>query len=226
MSETLSSVNVLTFLHDLFTVVWVGGMIALALGMLPALRRSVGIGPQMQATVNAFQRRYRWVVLVCIVGLAWTGVFLSRRSPEFHAWFSWDDTYSMVLSLKHVLVIVMVLIVALRLVLTGREKPRQGASPSGGAGARHDVPVNRGTGPREGVPVGEGADRSEGTPVSGGAAVPESALGRGGSPSRPSAAAPQPSRAARAAMALLFVNAALGIVVLFLSAATATLSAG
>ena len=35
-----------TFLHDLFTAVWVGGLIALGLVVLPAARTAFGIAPQ------------------------------------------------------------------------------------------------------------------------------------------------------------------------------------
>jgi putative copper export protein len=164
-------VSVVTFLHDLFTVVWIGGMITLGLGMIPAVRATLGMGSQTQQIVNAFQRRYRWFAYVCIGGLGVTGVLLSRRSPEFQSWFTWADTYSVLLSLKHLLVIVMVVIVIVRSALMAQKAP------------------------------------------SGPPALP-----------RPGTPRPAPGRRARAAMLLLSANIAIGVAVLFLSAATATLS--
>lgn len=172
MAENMWIVSVVTFLHDLFTVVWIGGMIALGLGMLPALRRSLGMGPQMRLTVSAFQERFRWFAYVSIVGLLVTGVLLSRHSPEFRSWFSWADSYSVLLSLKHLLVIVMVVIVIVRSVFMTQKAPQSpGLTPGQTAGP------------------------------------------------------PRPGRRARISMLLLFVNIAFGVAVLFLSAATATLSA-
>ena len=172
MTEELWVVTVVTFLHALFTVVWIGGMIALGLGMIPAVRASLGMSPQTQQIVNAFQSRFRWFAYVCIAGLLVTGVLLSRRSPEFQSWFAWADTYSVLLSLKHLLVIVMVVAVIVRSVLMAQTAP-------------------------------------SGTPA----------------PPAPGAARPQPSGKAHAAALLLFTNIVLGVAVLFLSAATATLSA-
>jgi len=172
--ENLWIVSVVAFLHDLFTVVWIGGMITLALGMVPAIRASLGMGPQAHQIVNAFQSRFRWVAYACVAGLVVTGILLSRRSPEFQSWFAWADTYSVLLSLKHLLVIVMVVVVIARSVLMAQNAPA-------------------------GVP-----------------ALP-----------RPGAAArPQPGGRARVAMLLLFTNIVLGVAVLFLSAATATLGTG
>jgi len=172
MAESTWMITIASFLHDLFTVVWIGGMIALGLGVLPAVRRSLGLGPQMQLTVSAFQERFRWFAYVCIVGLVATGVLLSRNSPGFRSWFSWADSYSVLLSLKHLLVIIMVVIVIVRSVFMTRKTPQ----------------------------------------------------GTGLTPGR-TAGPPRPSRRARISMLLLFVNIVLGVVVLFFSAATATMSA-
>lgn len=171
MPEKMWVVTTMLFFHDLFTVVWVGGMIALGIGMVPAVRRVLGMGPQMQKVVSAFQNRFRWFTYICVVGLAVTGVLLARRSPEFQSFFAWGDTYSVLLSVKHILVIVMVLIVIVRSVFLAQRMP-EGAS----------------------VPM------------------------------RPHAGPVQPNARLRLAMLLLFVNIALGVAVLFLSAATTTLS--
>ena len=172
MPEKMWVVTTVLFFHDLFTVAWIGGMIALGLGMVPALRRAFGIGPQAQRMVSAFQNRFRWFTYICIVGLAVTGVLLARRSPEFQSFFAWGDTYSVLLSLKHILVIVMVLIVIARSVFLAPRVP-EGAS----------------------VPM------------------------------RPHDGSVRPSTRVRLAMLLLLVNIVFGVGVLFLGAATTTLSA-
>ncbi|MBN2205583.1 MAG: CopD family protein [Thermoleophilia bacterium] len=136
MPENLWILSAVTFLHDLFTVVWIGGMVTLGLGMIPAVRTSLGMGPQMHQIVSAFQSRFRWVAYVCIAGLVVTGVLLSRRSPEFQSWFAWADTYSVLLSLKHLLVIVMVVIVIVRSVLMAQTAPLGMPAPPSPVAAR------------------------------------------------------------------------------------------
>lgn len=184
MPEKMWAITTILFLHDLFTVVWVGGMIALGLGVIPTLRRALGVGPQMQRLVAAFQDRYRWFAYVCIAGLVITGILQSQRSSEFQSFFAWSDTYSLLLSLKHVLIIIMVVIVIARSVFLGPRVP-SGAPAPAGAAARSGAPVP---------------------------------------PQQPQAPGSRLSTQMRLSVLLLMINIALGVAVLFLSAATATFS--
>ncbi len=131
MPENTWVVTTVLFFHDLFTVVWIGGMITLGLGMVPVLRRTLGSGPQAQMIISAFQNRFRWFTSICVVGLVVTGVLLARRNPGFTSFFAWDDSYSALLSLKHILVIVMVLIVVARSVFLTPRVPAGSLGPMG-----------------------------------------------------------------------------------------------
>lgn len=102
------------FLHDFFTVVWVGGLFALALVVLPTALRTWGRGPETRGLMDAIQRRLSPLVYGSIVGLAVTGALLARRSPVYGGLFSFADPYSAVLSLKHLVVLLMVAIALLR----------------------------------------------------------------------------------------------------------------
>jgi len=67
-----------TFLHDLFTVVWMGGLIVTVITYLPLLYKTLGPGQQMKQFMRAFQRQQgRWVH-VCMVGLIVTGVLMGN----------------------------------------------------------------------------------------------------------------------------------------------------
>jgi len=109
-----------TFLHDLFTAAWVGGMLTLVISVLPAARDALGKGPVMKRLVDAIQKRLSVVVYVSIVGLAVTGMLLSNRSAAFQGLFSVGNTFSAVLAAKHVLVIAMVAIALVRSLALGR----------------------------------------------------------------------------------------------------------
>jgi uncharacterized membrane protein len=114
MYDNIILMTVVRFLHDLATAVWIGGLIAMGLAVLPALKKKLGVGPQTRQLSQAVQGRLRALTLSSIAVLLITGVLMSRRNPQFHGLLSWDNPYSAVLSLKHLLVIGMVLVTAIR----------------------------------------------------------------------------------------------------------------
>lgn len=109
-----------TFLHDLFTAAWIGGMISLGLVTLPALRGALGPGPQVQGLGQAIYRRLRVVARVSIVGLLVTGLLLSRRAPGWQGLFVAGNRYASALAAKHVVVVLMVIIALVRGLLMQR----------------------------------------------------------------------------------------------------------
>ena len=109
------------FLHDLFTVLWIGGILFMALVMMPAMRtaRTAGGGPAGGAQVplatlmNTVQSRLAVVSIVSLVGLVVTGILLTRRSAA-GALLRFDTAYAAVLSVKRLLMIVLVVASLLR----------------------------------------------------------------------------------------------------------------
>lgn len=194
MSNQELAPAVIIFFHDLFTVMWIGGLITLGLIVLPSARKALGTGPQMQRLMATIQDRLRWFIYASIVGLVLTGILLARRSGQFQGFFSWGDTYSFALSLKHVFVLAMVAVALTRSLFLKQSTPgdrEPGLSPH-----RNSAETN----------VNVLAEASP-TP---GASPAQTVPGSG----------PQPPMAARASMVLLYVNVAFGLVVLFLSALT------
>lgn len=111
-----------TFLHDLFTAVWIGGLITLGVTVLPSARKVLGMGPQTKKLMDTIQRRLSVLVYVSIVGLVLTGLLLSNRSPAFQGLFRFSNAYSTVLSLKHVLVLAMIAVALIRSLALGRQR--------------------------------------------------------------------------------------------------------
>ena len=120
---------VVTFLHDLFTAIWVGGLITLGITILPSARRVLGAGPQTRKLMDAIQKRLSVLVYVSIVGLAVTGILLGNRSPAFQGLLRFGNAYSAMLALKHILVLAMVAVALIRSLALGRgrgpQKPAQ-----------------------------------------------------------------------------------------------------
>jgi putative copper export protein len=114
---------VMTFLHDLFTAAWIGGLLTLVLSVLPAARKLLG-KQETQRLMDAIQDRLSIVVYVSMVGLAATGMLLSNRSPNFAGLFGFGTPYATVLSLKHLAMVAMVAVALVRsLVLPRMKRP-------------------------------------------------------------------------------------------------------
>lgn len=103
---------VITWLHDLFTAAWIGGMIALAWAVLPAARRTLGAGRETKALMTAIQKRLSAVVYLSIVGLWITGLLMTRRAGG--NLFQASTPYGIALMVKHILVLLMVAVSLLR----------------------------------------------------------------------------------------------------------------
>lgn len=113
---------IVVFLHDLFTAVWIGGLITLVLTVLPSTRQVLGKGPQMKKLMGAIQKRLSVLVYVSIVGLILTGMLQANRSLAFEGLFHFGNAYSTALSLKHIVVILMIGIALVRSLVLGRRQ--------------------------------------------------------------------------------------------------------
>ena len=102
------------FFHDLFTVIWVGGLFSLALVVMPAMRQQLGQGPEMKKVVTGIQSRLSKFVYLSMVGLMITGMLKARSSDVFLGLFHFGNPYSVVMSLKHIFVVLMVVITLTR----------------------------------------------------------------------------------------------------------------
>ncbi len=120
MDPKLIVFAIITFLHDLFTAVWIGGLITLGLTVLPSAKKVLGKGPEMKKLMDAIQKRLSVMVYVSIVGLLLTGLLQANRAKDFQGLFSFANTYSIFLSLKHVLVLAMIAITLYRSLVLGR----------------------------------------------------------------------------------------------------------
>ena len=115
-----------TFLHDLFTAVWIGGLFTLALSVMPSAKQVMGMNPQTKKLLNTIQKRHSLWVYISLVGLILTGLLQSNRSAQFLGLFSFGNTYSAILTLKHIAVILMIAIALYRsLVLKEAATPSQ-----------------------------------------------------------------------------------------------------
>jgi len=65
----------MTFLHDLFTAAWVGGLIVITITVVPSAKQALGMGWQTKKMMDTIQKRQSLLVYVSILGLIVTGLF-------------------------------------------------------------------------------------------------------------------------------------------------------
>ena len=126
MATQTIALAMITFLHDLFTAAWIGGLITLGLTVMPATKKILGKTPETKKVMDLIQKRHSVIVYTSIIGLTLTGLLQANRSSLFLGLFSFGNTYSAVLTIKHVLVIAMIIIALYRsLALAKTSSPTQ-----------------------------------------------------------------------------------------------------
>ena len=134
MSPKIIGFAVITFLHTLFTVVWLGGMMVMLFAYMPAVKEALGAGPQTKKVLGAFKRKQRVWVWVSMAGLVITGMLMSHRHPEYGGLFSAGNAYSLALTVKHIIVLIMIGIALYRSIVLA-PKAEGATLPAGGPGA-------------------------------------------------------------------------------------------
>jgi uncharacterized membrane protein len=102
--------GVIKALHDLFTALWIGGLLTTAFSFMPVFKKSRGQSPESKQLLIGYQRRLRVVFLISVIGLWITGLLLGRRSAAYDGFLSFSTTYSSIVSLKHLLIFMMMVI--------------------------------------------------------------------------------------------------------------------
>jgi uncharacterized membrane protein len=99
------------WLHMLATVVWIGGLSALALILLPAARSSLETGAYSRL-LEGVQRRLDplgWLSLAILVG---TGLFQMSANPNYQGFLAVNNRWAMAILVKHGVFAMMVVISA------------------------------------------------------------------------------------------------------------------
>ena len=120
MQDKFVIIAIMTFLHDLFTAIWIGGMLTLGLSVFPSIKKVLGMGPETKQLIETIQKRLSKIVYVSIIGLFISGAVKAKLTPDFLGLVNFGNTYSMILGIKHILVIIMVVIAVLRSQVVGR----------------------------------------------------------------------------------------------------------
>ena len=101
-------------LHDVFTALWIGGLFTTALSFMPALK---GLGMKSEAAkkvLKLYQSRLRVFAVISVVVLWITGLLLAKQSGTGFGLLSFATPYHSLISIKHLIVSLMVVIAIYR----------------------------------------------------------------------------------------------------------------
>ena len=108
-------------LHDLFTALWIGGLLTTALSFMPVFKKFKGKLKGLNQVLVLYQKKTSVFAIISIFGLWLTGLLLSKQSPAYSGFLNFSTTTNILLSLKHLLVFVMILIALYRRFVLGRK---------------------------------------------------------------------------------------------------------
>jgi len=115
--------GLMEFLHTLFATIWIGGLLILALIVFPIIKKNESIEKKQKLIImDNIKNRLSPIIYLSIVVLFITGLLLGKHSGQFAGLFIITNTYSLVITIKHVLVIVMAIIAIVRSRLMDRFK--------------------------------------------------------------------------------------------------------
>jgi uncharacterized membrane protein len=95
------------WLHMLATVIWIGGLTALALLVLPASQQT--LAPQDYANLlGKLQHRLDPIGWFCLVTLLATGMFQMSASPQYEGLLAITNSWAVAILVKHLVFLVMI----------------------------------------------------------------------------------------------------------------------
>lgn len=113
--------TILLFLHNVFTATWIGGLLLMVLVILPGLKKNPNI-KEPKVAVRSVQKRLSVVAITSMVGLAATGMLMNRLIAGNRGLFNFTTPYTVILSIKHILMFVMVALAVVRLSLNKKNE--------------------------------------------------------------------------------------------------------
>ena len=101
------------WLHMLATVAWAGSLTAIALLILPAMKRTLDAEMQL-VFIEAMQKRLEPIAWFSLSLLALTGLFQMSVNPHYDGFLSLSTQWSLAILAKHILGIIMIIVSAIQ----------------------------------------------------------------------------------------------------------------
>ena len=105
MSEAALALSL--FLHIGATVIWIGGILLLTFLVVPELNRALADQPALYQLLRRLRNRFTPLGNLALAVLIVTGVLQMSTDPNYEGLLSFNNRWSQVLLIKHMLLIIM-----------------------------------------------------------------------------------------------------------------------
>jgi uncharacterized membrane protein len=109
MTPNVWALSFTYWLHMLATVVWIGGLSALVLLVLPAARNALDAASYANL-LGAIQRRLDPLGWICLLVLAGTGMFQMSANPNYQGFLEVSSRWAAAILIKHLVFLLMILV--------------------------------------------------------------------------------------------------------------------
>ena len=92
------------FVHLTATAFWIGGLLITMLLVWPAVRRTLADSPPLYRFLSRLRMRFYPISNLALVALIVTGLFQMTADPNYDGFLNFDNTWSKVLLVKHIVV--------------------------------------------------------------------------------------------------------------------------
>ncbi len=121
MINQMFVMNIVRFLHNLFTVLWIGGLVLTAFVIIPGVRKNPKVSEPM-VVIDGIQDRVKPIAITSMAGLVLTGLLLGKSSKSFTGLMGFGTPYMTALSVKHILIVLMVILAFVRVTINKKIK--------------------------------------------------------------------------------------------------------
>lgn len=111
MSPSLLAISL--FFHITATLVWVGGLLFTAIFVWPEVQRTLADNPALYRVLSRLRKRFYPATNLALVVLIVTGLTQMVGDPNYGGALVFDNDWSKIILLKHVVIVVMVALGAL-----------------------------------------------------------------------------------------------------------------
>ena len=97
-------------LHLIATVVWIGGLVTMALVVWPGLRRALGDDAAFARAVDAIDARFKPLANLSLVVLILTGLVQMNANENYTGLLNLSNVWAQAIALKHLSIIGMIVV--------------------------------------------------------------------------------------------------------------------
>lgn len=97
------------FVHLTATAFWIGGLLTTMILVWPTMRKGLEGNPALYTLLSGLRKRFYPISNLSLAALITTGLFQMSTDPNYDGFLTFNNTWSKLMLLKHILIAVMAL---------------------------------------------------------------------------------------------------------------------